>query len=259
MSKTEMPIPDGVTEITEEHQLDLVHFELRSLKPKGSILFPNEAKEISFQFFAGDHRADGIIAKLSGSMTPAARRVFEHCERFSRVESYVTVVLLQFKMMFLTERVSVVYQSGQVHLKFAFPSKILKTHRRKFIRIPFNEKFPAELRFKIDDTIAVRKLKDLSREGMRIILEPGDSRIINPEFKMKHAVLKVLNREMPVGLNVVAVHGEATAGIKIVAISEVDKLWIKDCIRILMGQILGLDNKKFDDQLEPDDPTNKGS
>jgi hypothetical protein len=70
---------------------------------------------------------------------------------------------------------------------------------------------------------------------------------------MKQAVLRVLNREMPVGLNVMAVHGAESAGIKIVAISEEDKLWIRDCIRILMGQILGLDSKRFDDQIEKDD------
>ncbi|NDG85082.1 MAG: hypothetical protein EBX52_08605, partial [Proteobacteria bacterium] len=54
---------------------------------------------------------------------------------------------------------------------------------------------------------------------------------------------------MPVGLNVVSVYGSESAGIKIVAISDTDKNWIKDCIRILMGQILGINNPKISDEI----------
>jgi hypothetical protein len=252
MAKSGFPIPDGVTEVEDEYQLDLVHFELRNLKPKGTILFSGEAKEIGFQFFAGEHRADGVIAKLSNAQSPQARRIFDYLEKYTKIDALITVPLLQFKVMFLASRISVVYQNGQRHLKMLFPSKILKTHRRKYIRIPFNDKFPAELRFQTEKGTWVRKIKDLSREGMRIQLEPGDSAMIVPGFRMKQAVLKVLNREMPVGLNVMAVHDGESAGIKIVAISEEDKLWIRDCIRILMGQILGLDPKRFDDRIEKD-------
>lgn len=247
------PIPDGVTEVQDEYQLELVHFELRNLKPKGSVLFSGETKEIGFQFFAGEHRSDGIIARLSNAQSPQARRIFDYLEKYQKIDALVSMTLLQFKVMFLASRVSVIYQNGQRHLKFLFPTRILKTHRRKFIRIPFNEKFPAELKFQTEKGVWVRKLKDLSREGMRIQLEPGDAAVVVPGFKMKQAVLKVLNREMPVGLNVMAVHGGDSAGIKIVAISEEDKLWIRDCIRILMGQILGLDSNRFDDRIEKDD------
>jgi hypothetical protein len=253
MTKAGFPIPDGVTEVEEDYQLELVHFELKNLKPKGTMLFAGESKEIGFQFFAGEHRADGIVARLSNAQSPQARRIFDYLEKYTKIDALITVTLLQFKVMFLASRISVVYQNGQRHLKLLFPTKILKTHRRKFIRIPFNEKFPAELRFQTDKGTLVRKLKDLSREGMKIQLEPGDTSVIVPGFRMKQAVLKVLNREMPVGLNVMAVHDSASAGIKIVAISEEDKLWIRDCIRILMGQILGLDPKRFDDRIEKDD------
>jgi hypothetical protein len=253
MAKSGFPIPDGVTEVEDEYQLELVHFELKNLKPKGTILFSGESKEIGFQFFAGEHKSDGIIARLSNAQSLQARRIFDYLEKYTKIDALITVTLLQFKLMFLAARISVVYQNGQRHLKILFPTKILKTHRRKFIRIPFNDKFPAELKFQTEKGIWVRKLKDLSREGMRIQLEPGDVSLIAPGFKMKQAVLKVLNREMPVGLNVMAVHDAESAGIKIVAISEEDKLWIRDCIRILMGQILGLDPKRFDDRIEKDD------
>jgi hypothetical protein len=253
MSKAGFPIPEGVTEVEDDYQLDLVHFELRNLKPKGSMLFAGETKEIGFQFFAGEHRADGIVARLSNAQSLQARRIFDYLEKYTKIDALITVTLLQFKVMFLASRISVVYQNGQRHLKLLFPTKILKTHRRKYIRIPFNDKFPAELKFQTDKGTLVRKLKDLRREGMKIQLEPGDLSVIVPGFRMKQAVLKVLNREMPVGLNVMAVHDSESAGIKIVAISEEDKLWIRDCIRILMGQILGLDPKRFDDRLEKDD------
>lgn len=259
MRKLNFPIPEGVVEVTDEFHLDLVHFELKNLKPKGTILFSGETKDIHFQFVAGENRNEGVYAKLIGNPSLQARRVFDYLERYTQLDAFVTVTLLQFKIMFLASRISVVYQNGQRHLKIIFPAKILKTHRRKFIRIPFNDRFPAELRFQSDQGPQVRRLKDLSREGMRLILQPGDERFISPGAPLKQSILKVLNREMPVGLNVVAVHEGASAGIKIVAISEEDKLWIRDCIRILMSQILGIDNQKFDDQLEKDpEPGKKG-
>ena len=101
------------------------------------------------------------------------------------------------------------------------------------------------------------KVRDLSREGMRIALESGDDEFMVQGFKMKQAVLKVLNREMPVGLNVMSVHKGASAGLKIVAVSEEDKLWIQDCIRVLMAQLLGIDSKQADDRAGPQ-PDKKG-
>jgi len=136
MAKSGFPIPDGVTEVEDEYQLELVHFELKNLKPKGTILFSGESKEIGFQFFAGEHRADGIIARLSNAQSLQARRIFDYLEKYTKIDALITVTLLQFKLMFLAARISVVYQNGQRHLKILFPTKILKTHRRKFIRVP---------------------------------------------------------------------------------------------------------------------------
>ena len=257
MSKSGFPIPDGVVEVEDDFHLELVHFELKNLKPKGTILFTGETRELGFQFFAGEHRADGILARSNAPNSPHVKQLLDYLEKYSKLEGFVSLNLLQFKVMFLAARLSVFYQNGQRVIKLQFPSKILKTHRRKFIRIPFNDKFPAELRFQTEQGMVVRKLKDLSREGMKLALEPGDASFIIPGYRMKQAVLKVLNREMPVGLNVMSVYGTDSAGIKIVAISDTDKLWIKDCIRILMSQILGIDNQKITDEIGVTDPNKK--
>jgi hypothetical protein len=257
MSKSGFPIPEGVLEVEDEFHLELVHFELKNLKPKGTILFSGETRELGFQFFAGEHQADGVLARSNAPTSPHVKQILDYLEKYSKLEGFVTLNLLQFKVMFLTSRLSVLYQNGQRVIKFQFPNKILKTHRRKFIRIPFNEKFPAELRFQTDQGLVVRKLRDLSREGMKLALEPGDTTFMVPGYRMKQAVLKVLNREMPVGLNVMSVYGTESAGIKIVAISDTDKLWIKDCIRILMSQILGIDNQKITDEIGVVNPNKK--
>ena len=248
--RSKFPIPDGVVEVTDDYQLNLAFFELKNLKPKGTVLFSGESKEVVFQFYCGENREEGIYAKIEGTMPPHAKRVFEYLERYTRMEAYITLNLLQFKFMFIAPRTQLKFlPGGQRVLLFDFPFKILKMHRRKFIRIPFNEQFPAELRFQTDQGPQVRKLRDLSREGMKISLQPGDENLIQVGFRPKQAVLKVLNREMPVGLAVMAVHGTATAGIKIIAISEEDKLWIRDCIRILMRQILKIDGEAVDDEI----------
>ena len=62
---------------------------------------------------------------------------------------------------------------------------------------------------------------------------------------------------MPLGLSVVAIYPDLQAGLRIIAISEEDKNWIKDCIRVLMKQILNLQNPPFDDEIEKDVDQNK--
>jgi hypothetical protein len=255
--KGKFPIPEGVVEIEDDYQLNLAHYELLHLKPKGTILFAGEPKEIAFQFFAGENREDGILARPAVHNSPNAKRIFDHLERYPRLECFITITLLQFRFIFIATQALVVYGNGQRTLRLNFPKKILKTHRRKFIRIPFNENFPAELRFHTEGGQLVRKLADLSREGMRLQLKEGDDKFIVPGARLKQAVLKVLNREMPVGLTVITVHGGTSAGIRILAISEEDKIWIRDCIRVLMKQILNLKDPKFDDQIERDEVPNK--
>lgn len=245
------PIPEGVIEVTDDYQLNLAFFELKNLKPKGTVLFSGETKDVVFQFYCGETREEGIYAKVEGNMPPHAKRVFEYLERYTRMEAFITLNLLQFKMVFVAPRTQLKFlPGGQRVLRFDFPFKILKTHRRKFIRIPFNEQFPAELRFQTEQGTQVRKLKDLSREGMKIALQPGDESFIQVGYRPKQAVLKVLNREMAVGLAVMAVQGTSSAGAKIIAISEEDKLWIRDCIRILMRQILKINEQPVDDEIK---------
>ena len=251
IQKSKFPIPEGVIEVTDDYQLGLAHFELKTLKPRGTILFAGETKEIPFTFYTGDTREEGVFAKLADKAPPHTRRVFEYLARYPRLEAYVSITLLQFKMVFISPKTQLMYGSGSERiLKFDFPNKILKTHRRKFIRIPFNENFPAELRFQTEQGSFVRKLKDLSREGMKLGLEPGDDVWMAPGIRMKSAVLKVLNREMPVGVALMAVHGKTSAGLKIIAISEEDKLWIRDCIRVLMKQILKIETPQVDDEIK---------
>lgn len=252
------PIPDGVVEVKDEYQLNLVHYELLHLKPRGTILFAGELKEIDFQFFAGENRDDGIFARLDGPLTSTARRLFDHIARYPGIDCFVTMTLLQFKLIFTASRVTVVQGSGaHKTLRFNFPARILKTHRRRYIRIPFNDTFPAVVRFHTEQGQMTRKLKDFSREGMRLKLEEGDQKIIVPGSRLRQAVLTVLNKEMPLGLSVVSIYPNLQAGLRIIAISEEDKNWIKDCIRVLMKQILNLQDAPFDDEIEKDDPANK--
>ena len=248
--KSAFPIPDGVTEVVDEYQLNLCHYELQHLKPKGTILFAKESKEIHFKFIAGATRAEGIFARLDDAMTPTIRRIITYLEMHPRTECFIQLTLLQFKLIFTADRVSFVPNTEFKTLHFEFPKKLLKTHRRKFIRIPFNERFPAELKFQTSAGFKICKVKDLSREGMRIQIEPADAPLLEPGGILKLATLKVLNREMPVGLQIIAHYPNNQVGLKIIAISEEDKTWIKDCIRVLMKQILNLPDSPFDDQIE---------
>ena len=244
------PIPDGVTEVVDEYQLNLCHYELQHLKPRGTILFEKEPKEINFRFIAGESRAEGIFARLDDPMSQSVRRVMTYLEGHRRTECFIQMTLLQFKLIFTANEFNFVQDTKSKTIHFAFPQKLLKTHRRKFIRIPFNEKFPSELKFQSNMGLKICKVKDLSREGLRIQVEAVDLPLLEPGGRLKLASLKVLEREMPVGLQIVAIYPNNQVGLKIIAISEEDKAWIKDCIRILMKQILSLPEAPFDDQIE---------
>lgn len=247
--KHPFPIPDGVEEVSDEYQLNLAHYELQHLKPKGTILFAKESREIEFQFLATENRAEGVFARLDEPLSPNVKRILEYVENYPRTECFVTVVLLQFKLIFIASRIEIVHGPKQKTFRFVFPDRFLKTHRRKFIRIPFNENFPAELRFQSEKGLQTRKLKDLSREGMRVKMEAQDGAYLLPGTRLKQASLKVLNREMPVGLTVVASYPGQQVGMRILAISEEDKIWIRDCIRVLMKQILNLPDGRVDDEI----------
>ncbi len=243
------PIPDGVTEVTDDYQLNLCHYELQHVKPKGTILFAKETKELNFRFVADQNRSDGIFARLDDPMTPSVRRVMDYLEKYPRTESFIQITLLQFKLFFTANQVNFVNGSQYKTIHFPFPAKLLKSHRRKFIRIPFNDQFPAELKFQSANGLKICKVKDLSREGVRIQVQDGDLELLVPGSRLKLANLKVLNREMPVGLQVVSHYPGNQVGLKIIAISEEDKAWIKDCIRILMKQILNLPESPLGDAL----------
>jgi hypothetical protein len=251
--KNKFPIPDGVVEVRDEYQLNLAHYELLKLKPRGTVLFAGEPKDLRFQFFATEDRNEGVFGRLDEPLNSNNRRIFEYIEKYPRIESFLTITLLQFKMVFIAPRANIVYHAQHKTLRFDFPRRILKTHRRKFIRIPFNDSFPAHVRFQTENGPVTRKLRDLSREGMRLKMEPGDDLIIRQGGRLKQAVLMLLNREIPLGLTVVSLYPGETAGLRIIAISEQDKIWIRDVIRVLMKQILNLDDPRFDDQIEHDD------
>jgi hypothetical protein len=255
--KSKFPIPEGVIEVDDDYQLNLAHYELLQLKPRGTIIFSGETKEMRFQFFAAENRDEGVFARLDEPLGAASRRIFDHIEKYPRVECFITITLLQFKLVFIAQRANIIYHATNKTLRFDFPTKILKTHRRKFIRIPFNDSFPASLRFQTAGGPITRKLRDLSREGMRLKMEDGDGSLIIPGIRLKQAVLILLNKEIPLGLSVVSIYPGNQAGLRIIAISEEDKVWIKDVIRVLMKQILNLDDPRFDDQIEKDVDPNK--
>lgn len=252
--KHEFPLPDGCTEVKDEYQINLAHYELSHLKPRGAILFAKEKEEIRFQFFADENRLNGIFARLDEPMNNNVKRIIEYVSRYPRTECFVSITLLNFKMIFIAPRVELVQGSKHKTFRFEFPHHFLKTHRRRYIRIPFNDTFPAEIRFETDQGTQTRRLRDLSREGMRVKLEEQDLQYFQPGARLKHAKLKVLNREMPVGVSVISQYPGLTAGMKIIAIGEEDKVWIKDCIRVLMKQILNLNDAPFDDEIEKGQP-----
>jgi len=247
MTKPTFPIPEGVEEVSDEYQLNLAHYEFQHLKPKGTILFAKESREIKFQFFASEKREEGIFARLDEPLSPNVKRILDYVEHYPRTECFITAVLLQFKLIFIATRIEVVHGAKQKTFLVRFPNRFLKTHRRKFIRIPFNENFPAELRFQTANGLQIRKLKDLSREGIRVKMEAQDGPYLEPGARLKQATLRVLNREMPVGLTVVSSYPGNQVGMRILAISEDDKIWIRDCIRVLMKQILNLPDLPFED------------
>jgi len=255
--KSKFPIPEGVIEVTDDYQLNLAHYELLQLKPRGTILFAGENKEMRFQFFAAETREEGVFARLDEPLGVASRRIFDYIEKYPRIECFITITLLQFKLVFIATRANLIYHATHKTLRFEFPTKILKTHRRKFIRISFNESFPATLRFQTPEGPVTRKLRDLSREGMRLKMEEGDGALIVPGVRLRQAVLTLLNKEIPLGLSVISIYPGLQAGLRIIAIAEEDKIWIKDMIRILMKQILNLDDPRFDDQIEKDEDPNK--
>jgi hypothetical protein len=252
-SLNKFPIPDGMSEVNDDYQLNLCHYELKNLKPKGTIIFGKDAPEIKFRFIAGEKREDGIFARLDEGISPAIRKILDTVERNPKIDCFVGLSLLQFKVYFFSKEVTEVKGGQHKTYFFKFPEKLLKTHRRKFIRIPFNDQFPAELRFQASDgSTRTCKLKDLSREGMRLVVSDADKPFLEPGSRLKLGMLKVINKEMSVGAQVVSHYPGNQVGLKIIAMSEEDKAWIKDCIRILMKQILNLPESPFGDVLEKD-------
>lgn len=247
-------IPEGVVELSDEYQKNLVHYELLHLKPKGSILFSGESKELKFQFSVTDNREDGVFAKLDEASTPSIRRLFDYLSKYPRTESYATITLLQFRLMFISAKVQLVPGAKVPTLSFKFPEKFLKMHRRKYIRIPFNENFPAELRFQTPFGLKVRSLKDISREGLRLKIEDEDLKVLTPAVRLKGATLKLINREIPIGVQLIAIYPGSQAGFKIIAMTEEDRLWLRDAIRLMIKQMLNLpETAEVDDQLEKDE------
>lgn len=241
-----------MTEVVDEYQLNLCHYELQHLKPKGTILFAKENKEINFRFASGATRDEGIFARLDEPYSSNTKRIIEYVEKYPRTECFINITLLQFKLIFVAKEIKFVPGAKNKTIHFPFPAKLLKSHRRKFIRIPFNEQFPAELKFQgPDGKPRICKVRDLSREGARIQIQAEDVALIPPGTRLKLAVLKVLKREMHLGLQVVDHYPDNNMGLKIIAISEEDRTWIKDCIRVLMKQILSLPGDiPFTDELE---------
>ena len=252
IKRTDFPIPEGVIEVSDEYQLNLAHYELRHLKPKGTILFAKEKREVSFQFFAGEDREEGIFARLDEPLSPNVTRITDYISKYPRTEAFITIVLLQFKFVFIATRVDMVRGPRERTYRVAFPTRFLKTHRRKYLRIPFNDTFPASLSFDTPGGRQTRKLKDLSREGMRLRLEEGDEKgLFAPGSRIK-ATLTLLNHQIKLGLSVTAVYPNHQAGLKIVAMSEEDQTWLKEFIGTLVKQILKLPDSSFDDDRDKD-------
>ena len=252
IKKQQFPVPEGVAEVDDEYSLNLIHYELLNLKPKGTILFAGEKSELHFQFFAGPSRADGLFARFEESGNIGVKRsgkhlpILDYLQKYPRTEGFVTIKLLQFRIMFLIQRLDRVIESKQFVFRMEFPTRFLQSHRRKYIRIPFNDAFPASLSFHTDKGVLNRKLKDLSREGLRIKLEAGDEALIPPGTRLKQATLNVLNREVVLGVIVVAHYPVQQAGLKIVAMSEDDQAWLREFVRVLMKQILKISDPKKD-------------
>ncbi len=244
-------IPEGVTEITDDYQMNLIHYEILNSKPKGSILFAGENKEVKFQFYVSQNRDDGIIAKVDEPITPRLRQLLDYLSKYNRTEAYVTITLLQFKLMFISTRTEVISNTQNKSFAFRFPGRFLKMHRRKFIRVPLPENLVGELRFQTPTGLKVRRLKDLSREGLRIKIENEDLQVLTNGIRLKDATLVLLNREIPIGVQLVSTYPGNQAGFKIIALSQEDSVWLKDCIKVMIKKMLNLpDAAEVEDQLE---------
>ncbi len=233
-------IPPEALAVDKPAEVNLVHFEMKQVKPRGTISVPGALRPVKFQFVVGETLSDGIYATLDEPIA-GVRPLVEELEKYPRLECLITITLLQSKILMVMPRHTLVAGSQVKTFHFGFPEKFMKMHRRRHIRIPFNEGFPAELRFQMpDERVISRKLRDLSREGMRIKLEAQDQTCFKAGDRLKGATLKVLDKEIPMGLQVVAVYPGPQAGLKIIALSDSDKVWLKDVIRVLMAQLLKL-------------------
>ena len=86
-----------------------------------------------------------------------------------------------------------------------------------------------------------------------------DVPLLKPGTRLKNATLKLINREIPIGVEVVSVYPGNQAGFKIIALAEEDRMWLRDCIRLMIRQILNLpENAEVDDQLEADEEKGSG-
>lgn len=238
-------LPKEAFEVDSDQERTFVHFEIQRVKPKGSILIkPDEPFRFLFSA-GGPSPRDGIFARADDHSL-GMRTLTDQLERYPKFECLVMIPLLQCKIFFVPEKHILVAGSNPKSFHMPFPLKFWKMHRRKYIRIPFNDTFPAELKFQYaDGTWVSRKIRDLSREGLRVRLEANDLPHIKTGERVKSSTLKILDREMPIGLQVVSIYPGSQVGLKMIALSEDDHTWLRDMIRILMKQILQLKDEEI--------------
>ena len=119
MKSNAFTLPAGVVEVTDDYQKNLAHYELLNLKPKGTILFAKETREITFQFFAGETIQDGIFARLNEPTTPGIGRILDYVEKYPRTEALITLSLLQFKMIFIVNKIGFIHGAKQKTFQFS--------------------------------------------------------------------------------------------------------------------------------------------
>lgn len=242
-------IPAEAFDVSGDKERQLIFFELKNIRPKGRIFLPREKEGVRFIFTpTGTEPDHGINAQLDET-TQNGKRFAEHLEKYPKQEVLVVMTLLQARIYFVAKQHKHVLSSQPKSFTLPLPSQFKKVHRRKFIRIPFNDNFPASVQFQLSNgKVVTRKLRDLSREGMKVKLEDEDVPFLKAGDRLKSSVLKILNREIALGLNIINVYPGPFMGLKMIALSQEDDAWVRDVIKLLMKQILKLSDSEIKEQ-----------
>ena len=129
---TDFNIPPEAMAVDRLAEITLVHFEMKQVKPRGTITVKGALRPIRFQFVVGETLSDGIYATLDEPLSgQGIRPIIEELEKYPRLECLLTITLLQSKILMIMPRHTFVAGSQAKTIHFPFPDKFMKVHRRR--------------------------------------------------------------------------------------------------------------------------------